>query len=95
MNEQIKFEWDEVKRLANIRKHGIDFLDAPEVFAGETLTIKDIRFDYCETRYVTMGLLKGRVVVIAHTERADRIRIISARKATRNEELAFFQQFTD
>jgi len=95
MDANIQFEWDEAKRLENIRKHGIDFKDVPDVFAGETLTIKDSRFDYSETRYITVGLLRGRVLVIAHTERGERIRIISARKATKNEEIAFFKEFRD
>jgi hypothetical protein len=68
-------------------------LDLPEVFAGNTLTIEDLRYDYGENRYITIGLLKGRVVVIAHTESGDRIRIISARKATKNEERNYYQQY--
>lgn len=91
----MRFEWDEAKRRLNVRRHGIDFVDAVEVFDGITLTIEDTRFDYGETRYVTLGLLKGRVVVIAHTEQDDVIRIISIRKATKNEEANYFKQIAD
>ncbi len=91
----MRFEWDEAKRRANIRKHGIDFVDVPRVFRGVTVTIEDTRFDYAETRFVTLGLLKGRVVVVVHTEPEDVIRIISARKATKNEEKNYFKQIAD
>jgi uncharacterized protein len=64
----MRYEWDEAKRLANIQKHGIDFVGIEKVFAGTTLTILDDRFDYGEPRFMTLGLLRGRVVVIAHTE---------------------------
>jgi uncharacterized DUF497 family protein len=89
------FEWDEDKRQANIRKHGIDFVDVPAVFDGYTMTVEDTRFAYEELRYVTIGLLQGRVVAVAHTERGGKIRIISARKATRYEEISLFKQITD
>lgn len=88
----MRFEWDEAKRLANIKKHGIDFADIPPMFDGDVFTIEDDRFDYGETRYTTFGLLQWRVIVVAHTENDDVIRIISARKATRNEEARYFDQ---
>jgi uncharacterized DUF497 family protein len=79
-------EWDEAKRHSNIQRHGIDFMGIESVFAGRTVTILDDRFDYGETRFITLGLLSGRVVVIAHTETHEVMRIISVRKATKNEE---------
>ena len=88
------FEWDEFKRQSNIQKHGIDFADAELVFNGVTLTIQDNRFDYGEQRYVTLGLLDSIVVVIAHTETDENIRIISMRKATKNEQKLFYKRFT-
>jgi uncharacterized protein len=91
----VRFEWDEAKRRINIRKHSIDFIDVPSVFRGVTVTIEDTRFDYGETRFVTLGLLKGRVVVVVHTEQDDVIRIISVRKATKNEETNYFKQIAD
>ncbi len=53
----MKFEWDKNKRLANIHKHGVDFIDAEEIFSGYTVTVEDDRFEYDEQRYVTLGLL--------------------------------------
>ena len=89
------FEWDEQKNQINIRKHGLDFADAPAVFAGVTFTFEDDRFDYEEQRFITLGMLAGKVVVIAHTERDDKVRIISMRKATKYEQKLYFQGFTN
>lgn len=91
----MQYEWDEQKRKANLRKHGFDFVEAAKVFAGVTLSILDDREDYGEERYVTLGLLKNTVVVIAHTEQPDLIRVISMRKATRYEEENYFAQAGD
>ena len=91
----MEFEWDENKRLANIRKHRIDFIDVEAVFEGDTVTVEDDRFDYGEQRFITFGLLEGRVIAVVHTERDNLIRIISARKATKNEEIRYFQQIAD
>jgi hypothetical protein len=91
----VKFEWDEAKRLANVAKHGFDFVDAVAVFEGDIITIEDDRFEYEEQRFVTLGLLNGRVVVIVHTEREDVTRIISVRKATKNEARSYFEQIAD
>ena len=88
----MKFEWDEAKRRSNLTRHGIDFAALDEVFEGAPVTISDDRYDYGEHRYLTFGLLKGRVVVIAHTESDDVIRIISARKAEKYEEVAYFKE---
>ena len=88
----MKFTWDENKRLSNIQKHRIDFADVPPMFDGDVFTIEDKRFDYGETRYVTFGLLKFRVIVVAHTDKNGVIRIISARKATKNEEKTYFKE---
>lgn len=85
------FSWDEAKRRSNLRKHGFDFTDAGKVFEGVTCTAEDQRFDYGERRFVTLGLLQDTVVVIAHTETRNDIRIISMRKATRHEETLYFQ----
>jgi uncharacterized DUF497 family protein len=86
------YEWDEQKRLINIKKHGVDFIDIPELFDGDIVIIPDERFDYSETRSIVIGILKNQVIVVAYTERGDNIRIISARKATKNEQIYYFQQ---
>jgi len=91
----MRYEWDEAKRLSNIHKHGIDFVGIERVFAGKTITLLDDRFDYGEFRFITLGVLRGRVVVIAHTETPEVIRIISVRKATKYEEASYFQEVAD
>ena len=91
----INFEWDEKKRQANIHKHGIDFVDIPPLFEGEILTIEDRRYDYGETRFITFGVLKVRVIVVVHTERNGNLRIISARKATKNESKRYFTKIAN
>jgi uncharacterized DUF497 family protein len=82
----MEFKWNEKKPRANILDHGFDFVDAKEVFKGFTFTIEDDRFDYGEERFITLGLLKGTVVVIAHTEKGNEVRVISMRKATKHEQ---------
>ena len=91
----MNFEWDNTKRKSNIKKHGIDFIDAPIIFSGYTLTIEDDRYDYGEERFVTFGILDGRVVAVVHTETENLIRIISMRKATKNEEKEYFSKITN
>lgn len=91
----MRFEWDEAKRQSNLRKHGIDFRGCERLFMGEILTVEDDREDYGENRFVSIGLLDGRVVAVVHTESDDTIRVISIRKATRNEQETYFKQFAD
>ena len=92
----MKFEWDEAKNRANIRKHGLDFSDAVEIFQGPMLTRPDTREDYGEDRWIGIGFLKGRVVVIAFALRVeDVVRIISLRKASRDEREAFEEALHD
>jgi len=88
----MRFEWDKTKRRLNIERHGFDFVDAPVVFAGETATFLDDRFNYGETRFLTFGFLWGRVVAIAHTSTNETIRVISFRKASKYEEKLFFKE---
>lgn len=80
------FEWDEAKNEINIRKHGIDFEDVADMFNHPMLTLLDDREDYGEERWIAIGLLRQMVGVVVYVERyEDTIRIISARKATKNE----------
>ena len=95
MNNDMNFEWDDIKRKINIKKHRMDFIDAPVVFDSYTLTVKDDRFDYGEERFISFGVLKERVVVVVHTENDNSIRIISMRRATKYEEKAYFSQIPD
>jgi len=85
--------FDPAKRAANLAKHGIDLADAAEVFAGLKFTMLDERSDYGEDRYITMGLLDGRMVVCVWTDRGDTRRIISLRKANDREEARFRSRF--
>ena len=89
------FKWDGDKRNSNLIKHGFDFEDTPEVFSGVTLTVKDDRFEYGEPRFITLGMLKDIIVVVAHTETDKEIRVISMRKATRNEQEEYFQSLAN
>jgi uncharacterized DUF497 family protein len=91
----MRFEWDEVKRLQNLKDHDIDFVDAQKVFDGPTFTFEDDRFRYEEQRFVTLGLLNGIPVSIAHTETDDLIRPISFRRATINETAILFEKIAD
>ena len=88
----MEFTWSEAKREANLKVHGLDFVDAPRVFEGVTFSFEDDRFSYGEQRFVTLGLLAGVPVSIAHTETAHEIRIISFRKATKRETEIYFTQ---
>jgi uncharacterized protein len=79
----MQFEWDEVKNRSNIRKHGIDFTDAVEIFKHTVLTAADGREDFGEDRWIAVGWMQLIVAVVVYVERSgDTIRIISARKAT-------------
>ena len=82
----MRFEWDEAKNAANIRKHGIDFADAVDIFNHPLLTLPDDRGGYDEERWIAIGWLNALVGVVVYTERSgDVIRLISARKATKHE----------
>ena len=80
------FEWDDEKNDINIKKHGIDFEDAVSVFHHPMLTFLDEREMYGEDRWISIGWISSLVGVVVYTEReGDVIRIISARKATKQE----------
>jgi uncharacterized DUF497 family protein len=82
----MSFAWHTAKNAANIRKHGIDFADAIDVFNHPVLTLLDDRENYSEEPWVAIGWMQSLVGVVIYTEReGDVIRIISARKATTNE----------
>jgi uncharacterized protein len=90
----MKFEWDEAKRLDNLRKHGVDFIDASEIFSGKMVIALDRRVDYGEERYIGLGALKGRVIVFSR-RLPDIIRIISLRKANPREQKKYEQAVED
>jgi hypothetical protein len=80
----MKFEWDPQKAQTNFRKHGVTFSEARTVFFDEfSLTTDDPDYSGAEDRFITFGISSaGRLLVVIHTDRSDRIRIISTRLAT-------------
>ncbi len=80
------FEWDEAKNRANLRKHGLDFADAEEMFRGGFLYEPDTREDYGENRWTGLGMIRGRIAHVVFVERGmETVRVISLRKASRRE----------
>jgi uncharacterized protein len=75
----MEISYDPSKRQKTLAERGIDFEDAREVFAGVTLTLEDIRFDYGEARFQTYGVLRERIVMVVWTARGERRHVISMR----------------
>lgn len=86
----MKFEWDEAKRLANLRKHGIDFRDVMSAFADphQLLSIEHVDG---EERWRLIGLAPDGLLLVVYTERRVRFRLISARRATHREQKHYYQ----
>ena len=90
----MEFEWDPKKAAKNLRKHRVSFNEAATVF-GDSLgtTVPDPDHSLAEDRYITVGMSShGRLVIVAHTERGERIRLISARELTRAERKAYEEE---
>jgi len=89
----VQFEWDPAKARANLKKHRVSFHEAATVLEDPlSTTFPDDTRSEEEARFVTIGAsTRGSVLVVAHTERNDTIRIISARRATRRER-EFYEQ---
>lgn len=87
----IIFEWDGRKATANLRKHGVSFEEAATVFSDPlSLSIPDPDHSEDEERFLLVGTsFQGQVLVVAHSERGDRVRVISARAATARERRAY------
>ena len=85
------FEWDHQKAKTNLAKHGVSFDEACTVFKDEmSITIGDPLHSDDEDRFVVIGRsFRNRILVVVHTDRGDRIRIISARSATRKERIHY------
>lgn len=87
----MRYSFDPGKRASNRAKHGLDFEDAQTVIeSGRTVTFEDNRFDYGEQRFLTLGLLRGRVAVVVTAETDDEVRVISMRWATSHEQDIYF-----
>ena len=92
-NQLMEFEWDEAKNRTNIHKHGIGFDTAKRIFEERVTTSPDRRRDYGEDRHISIGRVKpGVLIVVAHTERHGRIRLISARPASRKERRVYHER---
>jgi uncharacterized DUF497 family protein len=85
----MKITFDPEKRAETLRRRQVDFLDAETVFTGPTFTIQDERYPYPEDRFLTVGLLSGRLVIVVWTPVADGRRIISMRKANDREQTRY------
>jgi uncharacterized DUF497 family protein len=81
----MEFEWDEAKRQETLKERGLDFARCEEVFSGQTVDFADDRQDYGEFRLVTIGFLEVELVVIVSTQRGESTRILSMRRATKQE----------
>lgn len=81
----LEFEWDEQKRQSNLNKHGIDFVRACQIFQGYTVEFEDNRYNYGEDRFIAIGKTGNQTLTVVYTLRDEVIRLISARKATKNE----------
>jgi len=82
----MEFEWDETKRMTNISKHGLDFVDGLKAFQNRLLVRRDSRKEYGEDRWQGIGEIEDQIVVLVFTERSlEKIRIISIRKANKYE----------
>jgi uncharacterized DUF497 family protein len=79
------FEWYERKRLENLSKHGIDFVDAKEIWEGDVLEVPSDQQEHGEQRHIAYGMLKGRIIAVVFTWRGEARRLISARRARRHE----------
>ena len=81
----VKIEFDLAKRDKTLAERGLNFADADQVFAGEHFTDQDLRQNHPEARYITIGTLNGRIVIVVWCQRSDAHRIISMRKANERE----------
>ena len=81
----MEYEWDEAKRAANLRKHGVDFTLANRFEWERAAHQPDTRHDYGETRVLSIAPIEGRLHAMVWTPRGERIRVISLRKANRRE----------
>jgi uncharacterized protein len=91
---KLEFEWDKAKAKANFRRHGVSFDLAKAVFRDPfAIERLDDREEHGEERFVIIGAAEGKALLfVAYTEREERIRIISARRATQNEQDDYFRQ---
>jgi len=87
----VEFEWDPAKAASNLRKHGVSFEEAATVLADPlSVTVPDPGHSHEEERYITVGMsFSHRLLIVAHTERDNTIRLVSARELTATERAAY------
>jgi uncharacterized protein len=91
----MEFEWHDDKNLINLKKHGIDFECAADIFLDkQRIEFIDDRKDYNEIRYVTIGAIENRIFTVIYTIRKNSYRLISARKANRYEKETYLTHIT-
>ena len=89
----LDFEWDDVKVAENVRNHAVSFAQAALAFRDRfAVEWIDLREEYGEERIILLGIVGNHVLNVVYTEREERIRIISARRATRNEQDIYYRQ---
>ncbi|MCP4347842.1 MAG: BrnT family toxin [Desulfobacterales bacterium] len=91
----LEFEWDSEKYKKNMSRHGVSFNEAATVFSDSlSVTYSDPDHSCGENRFITIGMSSsGRLLMVSHTDRNDRIRIISARELTRKERKQYEQEY--
>ncbi|QWT20700.1 BrnT family toxin [Bacillus sp. NP157] len=87
----IQFEWDEEKAAGNLSKHGISFIKATKVFLDRSAMEELDRNEHDEHRHFTIGIVDSETLFVVFTLRGDRIRLISARRATRHEAARYWE----
>lgn len=87
--------FDPAKRDATFDERGLAFEDAEIVFQGPIFTVEDVRVDYGEPRYQTIGFLAGRMVMVVWTPRGDDTHVISMRKCNERERAAYAKRFDE
>lgn len=91
----MELEWDEAKSRANLLQRGFDVAQAALIFEGPVIEREDRRKDYRERRLIATGMADGECLTVVYTPRAGRVRIISARRASRKERHAYREEILD
>jgi hypothetical protein len=92
--DESTFEWDDGKAESNYRKHGVDFETATEAFADPFAVerVDPSHAEYGEERFLITGMASGQLLTVVYTARGERIRLISARRATKREHDNYYRQ---
>lgn len=91
----MRITFDPAKRAWTLAERGLDFTDASEVFSGATIDIPDVRRDYGESRIMSVGHFRGRMMILIWTQRGAARHIISMRKANDREKARYRHRLTE